>query len=61
MFKIGEKVYYPRYGKAVIKTLEDREVMGVIRPYYILKGLERDVTIMIPEDMIKLAGLRRES
>lgn len=59
MFKTGEKVYYPRYGKAVIKTLEDREVMGVIRSYYMLKGLERDVTIMIPKEMIDKVGLKK--
>lgn len=59
MFKTGEKVYYPGYGKAIIEAIEEREVMGVVRPYYILKGVEREVTILIPEDMIHLAGLRR--
>lgn len=59
MFKTGAKVYYPRYGKAVIKTLEDREVMGVIRPYYMLKGLKRVVTIMIPKEMIDKVGLKK--
>ena len=61
MFKTGEKVYYPRYGKAIIEAIEDREVMGVVQPYFILKCLERSATIMIPENMIELAGLRRES
>lgn len=59
MFKTGEKVYYPRYGMAAIKTLEEREVMGVIRLYYMLKGLERDVTIMIPKEMIDKIGLKK--
>ena len=59
MFKTGEKVYYPGYGKAVIQTFVDREVMGVIRPYYMLKGLERDVTIMIPKEMIDKVGLKK--
>ncbi|HLA00765.1 MAG TPA: CarD family transcriptional regulator [Thermodesulfovibrionales bacterium] len=59
MFTVGDKAKYPRYGKVVIKSLEDREVMGVMRPYYILKGMEKDVTIMVQQNMIYKVGLKK--
>lgn len=48
MFKIGDKVVYPMHGAGVIEAIEEKEVLGERRQYYILRLPVGDMKVMVP-------------
>jgi CarD family transcriptional regulator len=58
MFKIGDVAVYPAHGVAVVESIEDMEISGMCQCYYILRLLENDMTIMVPECNAQHVGLR---
>lgn len=59
MFKIGDKVVYPMHGAGVIESIEEKEVLGDKRQYYIMKMPYGNMKVMIPIDNIDEVGLRQ--
>lgn len=58
MFKIGDKVVYPMHGAGVIEAIEEKEVLGEKRHYYILRLPVGDMKVMIPISNGAGVGLR---
>ncbi|AEG58564.1 CarD family transcriptional regulator [Desulforamulus ruminis] len=58
MFKIGDKVVYPMHGAGVIEAIEEKEVLGEKRQYYILRLPIGDMKVMIPINNSGDVGLR---
>lgn len=58
MFKVGDKVVYPMHGAGVIEAVEEREVLGEKKQYYVLHFPVGDMKVMIPCATCKEAGLR---
>ncbi|MFX4263005.1 CarD family transcriptional regulator [Pelotomaculum propionicicum] len=58
MFKIGDKVVYPMHGAGVIESIEEKEVLGEKRQYYILQLPVGDMKVMIPINNGEGVGLR---
>jgi len=58
MFKIGDKAVYPAHGVGVIEDIKAKVISGTKQTFYVLRILEKDMTIMIPRDNIKNVGLR---
>jgi CarD family transcriptional regulator len=58
MFKVGDLAVYPAQGVGVIEAIEEREMMGNIQSFYIMKILGSNMKIMIPLDSAKSVGLR---
>ena len=58
MFKVGEKGVYPAYGVVTIIGVEEKEIVGTKKSFYILKVIESDVTLMVPIDNAQSVGLR---
>jgi CarD family transcriptional regulator len=58
-FAVGDKVVYPHHGAAVIERLEERELLGEKRDYFILKLAYGDLTLMVPTDSTDDVGLRQ--
>ncbi len=58
MFDIGDKVVYPMHGAGVIESIEEKEILGDKRKYYILKLPLRNMKVMIPLDNVETMGLR---
>ena len=58
MFKIGDKVVYPKHGAGVIEAIEEKEVLGEKRQYYILRLPIGDMKVMIPINNSGDIGLR---
>lgn len=58
MFKLGDKVVYPMHGAGVIETVEQKEVLGVVKSYFILKMPIGEMKLMIPVDNVNNIGLR---
>lgn len=58
MFKIGDKVVYPMHGAGVIEKIEEKEIFGEKKSYYILQIPYGRMQVMVPVDKCKEAGLR---
>ncbi|MDW7673775.1 MAG: CarD family transcriptional regulator [Bacillota bacterium] len=59
MFKIGDKVVYPMHGAGVIEAIEEKEVLGSRRRYYIMRLPVGDMKVMVPMDNVGDLGLRQ--
>lgn len=58
MFNIGDKISYPVHGAGVIESIEEKEVLGNIKKYYILKMPIGEIRLMVPIDCIEELGIR---
>ena len=58
MFNIGDKVVYPMHGAGVIESIEEQEILGETRKYYIMRMPIGDMKVMIPIGNVKEIGLR---
>ena len=58
MYNIGDRIVYPMHGAGVIKEIEEREILGEMRQYYVLKLPHGDMKIMIPVDKCDEIGVR---
>ncbi len=58
MFKIGDKAVYPAHGVGVIEDIKAKVISGTRRTFYVLRILEKEMTIMIPTDNAQNVGLR---
>ncbi len=58
MFDIGDKILYPMHGAGVIEKIEETEILGEKKSYYILKISGRDIKIMVPVDSSMKVGVR---
>ncbi len=58
MLQIGDRVVYPMHGAGVIAGIEDHEVFGEGKAYYVLKMPLGNMKVMIPVDNAENIGLR---
>ena len=58
MLAVGYKVVYPMHGAGIIEAVEEHEVMGERREYYILTMPCGGMRVMIPLDNVEHVGLR---
>lgn len=58
MFDIGDKVVYPMHGAGVIEAIEEREVLGETKQYYIMRLPIGELKVMIPLVNVSAIGLR---
>lgn len=57
-FKVGDKVVYPHHGAAVIESVQERDLEGETKSYWVLKLSYGDLTLMVPTDGADGVGLR---
>ncbi len=58
MFNVGDKVVYPMHGAGIIEAIEEREILGKSKKYYIMRLPLGDMKVMIPTDNVEEIGLR---
>jgi CarD family transcriptional regulator len=58
-FKVGDSAIYPAHGVAVVKRIDEREIGGTKKSFYVLQVVENQMTIMVPTDNIESVGLRK--
>ena len=58
MFKIGDPVVYPMHGAGVVENIEDRQVLGETRSYYIIRISRGKMQVMVPAEGSDKVGLR---
>ena len=57
-YNIGDKIVYPVHGAGVIESIEDREIMGEKKEYYIMRMPIGDMKVMIPVANAEEIGIR---
>ncbi len=58
MFSIGDKVVYPMHGAGIIEAIEEKEILGDKKKYYVMNIPIGDMKVMIPLDNADNIGLR---
>ena len=58
MYSIGNEVAYPMHGAGVISKIENREVLGVTKSYYVLQMPYGSMQVLVPVDSADQVGLR---
>ena len=58
MFNIGDKVVYPMHGAGIIDKIEEKEILGEKRKYYVMRMPIGEMKVMIPVDNISDIGIR---
>lgn len=58
MYKIGDTIVYPMHGAGVIEGIEEREILGEVQKYYVLKMPLGDMHVMIPMNNMDSVGIR---
>jgi len=59
LYNVGDRVVYPMHGAGIIEAIEEREVLGEKRQYYIMAMPIGDMRVMIPLDAVEEIGLRQ--
>ena len=59
MFQVGDKVVYPVHGAGIIEAIENQEVLGRVRSYYILKISAGNMRLMVPVETVETVGMRQ--
>ena len=58
MLSVGDKVVYPMHGAGVIEAIEEKEVHGENRSYFVLSMIFGDMKVMIPVNGVEGVGVR---
>lgn len=59
MFSMGEKIVYPMHGAGIIQSIEEKEVLGQKKKYYIMWMSNDNINVMIPIDSIDDFKIRK--
>lgn len=59
MFGIGDRIVYPMHGAGVIEDIEEVEILGEKRKYFIIKMPIGDMKVMVPVDSAEEVGVRQ--
>jgi CarD family transcriptional regulator len=59
LFQIGDKIVYPMHGAGVIESIEEKEILGDLRRYYVLRMPIGDMKVMVPIMNVEDIGLRK--
>ncbi len=58
MYNIGDKISYPVHGAGIIESIEEKEILGESRKYYIMRIPLNNMKVMIPLDNVENIGIR---
>jgi CarD family transcriptional regulator len=59
MFFIGDGIFYPKYSAGFIINIEEKEVYGITKKYYVIRLIINDLLTMIPMEFESIKGLRK--
>jgi CarD family transcriptional regulator len=57
MFQIGDHIVYPMHGAGVIEAIEEKEIQGKTKDYYVIK-MPGDMQVMIPVEKMINSSIR---
>ncbi|HHY05876.1 MAG TPA: CarD family transcriptional regulator [Clostridia bacterium] len=59
MFEIGDKIVYPMHGAGIIEGIEEKEILGEKRNYYVLRMPIGEMKVMVPINNADVVGIRK--
>lgn len=59
LFKVGDKVVYPMHGAGIIEAIEEKEILGQTREYYVMRLPVGNIKVMVPMSSAKDVGIRQ--
>jgi CarD family transcriptional regulator len=57
-FTIGDKTVYPAQGVAEVVGIETKEINSTVCSFYVLKVMDTEMQILVPQDKADQVGLR---
>lgn len=58
MFAVGDKIVYPLHGAGTVESIEEKEILGKKKKYYVMRVLCGNMTMLIPVDNSEEIGVR---
>jgi len=58
MYNIGDKIVYPMHGAGIIESIEEKEILGQKKSYYVVKIPIGEMKVMIPTSNVADIGIR---
>lgn len=58
MYRVGDHVFYPMHGAGKVKAIEEKEIAGETKQYYIIDMLIGNLRVMIPKKKISKTNIR---
>lgn len=58
MFSIGDAIFYPKYGAGYIVNIEEKDIYGAIKKYYVINLIGSDILTMLPVECEVIKKLR---
>lgn len=58
VYKIGDRVVYPMHGAGIIESIEEKEILGQVEQYYVMKMPLGEMKVMIPVGKVENLGIR---
>ncbi|KNY30363.1 CarD family transcriptional regulator [Pseudobacteroides cellulosolvens] len=58
MYNIGDKIVYPMHGAGIIESIEEKEILGQKKSYYVVKIPVGEMKVMIPTSNVTDIGIR---
>ncbi len=58
MLQVGDRVVYPMHGAGIIAGIEECEVLGEDKSYYVIQMPIGNMKMMVPTDNVETVGLR---
>lgn len=58
MFSIGDAIFYPKYGAGYIVNIEEKDIYGAIKKYYVINLIASDILTMLPVECEVMKKLR---
>lgn len=58
MFGIGDKIVYPLHGAGIVEGIEEKEILGQKKKYYVMRTFYGNMTVLIPMDNYEEIGVR---
>lgn len=58
MFEIGDKVVYPHHGAGIVEKIEEKNVDGEHKTFFVLSLCNGDLKVTVPQECTEEIGLR---
>ena len=58
LFQIGDNIVYPMHGTGKIEAIEEKEISGETKQYYVIRMLSTNMQVMIPTEKISNSNIR---
>lgn len=58
LFQVGNKVVYPMHGAGIIEAIEEKEILGEKKNYYVIHMSIGNMQLLVPVGKVSALGIR---